>query len=95
MTIRVEVVYALPERQWLIQVELPERATVREALESPDVQSMLKEARAEVGSVGVWGRVVLPEHRLQDRDRVEIYRALLADPKTARRNRVRSTPRKR
>lgn len=88
MTIRVEVVYALPERQWRILLELPDHATVREALEAPAVQSMLSEARAEVGSVGVWGRVVLPEHRLQDRDRVEIYRGLLADPKVARRTRA-------
>jgi putative ubiquitin-RnfH superfamily antitoxin RatB of RatAB toxin-antitoxin module len=94
MTIRVEVVYALPERQWSIPLELPEGAIVRTALESAPVLAMLAEAGAELGPVGVWGRVVQPDHRLQDRDRVEIYRALAADPKTARRRRAGSMTRK-
>jgi putative ubiquitin-RnfH superfamily antitoxin RatB of RatAB toxin-antitoxin module len=94
MTIRVEVVYALPQRQWNVALELPEGATVREALETLPVRTMLAKSAAEVVSVGVWGRIVQPDHPLRDRDRLEIYRGLLADPKSARRRRA-STSQKR
>ena len=88
MTIRVEVLYALPARQWVVAVELPDEATVRTALESAPVRAMLQETGAAVNSIGVWGKIVQPDHRLRDRDRVEIYRDLVADPKTVRRARA-------
>lgn len=94
MTIRVEVLYALPARQWVVAVELPDEATVRTALESAPVRAMLQETGAAVNSIGVWGKIVHPDHRLRDRDRVEIYRDLVADPKTVRRARAVAARRK-
>jgi len=77
---RVEVIYALRARQRVRRLELPKGATVRDALRA---------ARLPVGrAAGIFGRVAEPGARLRDGDRVEIYRALRADPKEARRRRA-------
>jgi sulfur carrier protein len=65
-------------------LELPEGATVRDALRAcPE----LKLADGE--EVGVWGRKTATDAPLRENDRVEIYRGLLVDPKVARRERFR------
>jgi putative ubiquitin-RnfH superfamily antitoxin RatB of RatAB toxin-antitoxin module len=87
MTIRVEVVYALPQRQWVIALELPARATVRDALAAATVQGLPSEADQRT-AIGVWGRPAGLDRPLRDGDRVEIYRELHTDPKTARRKRA-------
>lgn len=79
---RVEVVYALAQRQERVLLDLAPGSTVREALKASGC------LQAEFASVGVWGRRVSPETMLRDRDRVEIYRPLIADPKDVRRKRA-------
>jgi putative ubiquitin-RnfH superfamily antitoxin RatB of RatAB toxin-antitoxin module len=58
------------------------------------VQDALRLAFPELAleglAVGVWGRLCALGDTLRDQDRVEIYRALLVDPKEARRQRYRS-----
>ena len=88
MKIRVEVVYALPERQWTVALELPAGATVRDALCAPQVSGLLPESERLGAPLGIWGRAVALDRRLRDHDRVEIYRPLRADPKAARRQRA-------
>lgn len=79
---RVEVVYALAQRQDRVLLDLAPGSTVREALEASG------RLHVEFDRVGVWGRRVSPETVLRDRDRVEIYRSLVADPKEVRRKRA-------
>jgi len=86
---RVEVVYALPHRQQRVQLELAPGSTVREAIRASGLLQRLPQI--ELGRAGVWGRPVSPETRLRDRDRVEIYRPLIADPKEVRRERAART----
>jgi putative ubiquitin-RnfH superfamily antitoxin RatB of RatAB toxin-antitoxin module len=89
MKIRVEVVYALPERQWVISLELPAGATVSQALAAAAIENLLPpEAQRPRAGVGIWGRAVPLDRSLRDGDRVEVYRALRADPKTMRRQRA-------
>ncbi|MDW8479702.1 MAG: RnfH family protein [Xanthomonadales bacterium] len=85
---RVEVVFALPDRQWRRVVELPEGATVREAVERSGLLAAVPGLRLEEGMVGVWYRLRPLDSPLADGDRVELYRPLLADPRTARRRRA-------
>lgn len=87
MRMRVEVVYALPQRQWMIALDLPAGATVRDALAAAVTQGLPHQTAPQV-TVGVWGRVAALDRPLRDGDRVEIYRELRADPKTARRQRA-------
>ena len=94
MKIRVEVVYALPERQWVIALELPAGASVSQALAAAAVENLLPEAQRPRAGVGIWGRAVPLDTSLRDGDRVEVYRALRADPKTMRRQRA-ARPKKR
>ncbi|MGH8632203.1 MAG: RnfH family protein [Burkholderiales bacterium] len=88
MKIRVEVVYALPQRQWVVALDLPAGATVRDALAAAAIDRLVPDARLRRAAVGVWGRAAQLDRPLRDRDRVEIYRELRADPKTVRRQRA-------
>ena len=82
----IEVVFALPHKQERIFLELPPRSTVQDAVQASGLLRHL--THPEPGQVGVWGRPASPETRLRDRDRVEIYRRLTADPKEIRRARA-------
>lgn len=87
--ISVEVVYALRDRQDLISLKVPEGATVQEAIEA----SGLLEKHPEIdlndaNKVGVFAKLTPLTTPLHDRDRVEIYRPLIADPKEVRRKRA-------
>lgn len=84
--IRVEVVFALPERQSLIAVTLPAGATVAEAIESSGIAGEFPQLDLANYQVGIWGRIVEPGRGLKDGDRIEIYRPLVIDPREARRN---------
>ena len=67
------------------QLDLPEGSCVADALRACGMAV----PAGEEGAVGVWGRKVDPSHLLRERDRVELYRPLLVDPKVARRERFR------
>ncbi len=80
MALKVEVVYALPRREKVLAVSLPEGATIRDALREAGVP--------EPRSVGIFGEPATLETPLSEGDRVEVYRPLQIDPKEARRRRV-------
>ena len=87
--LRVEVAYALPERQELVALEVEEGTTVREAIARSGIQERHPDAPMTRGSVGVFGKPVDLDAPLREGDRVEIYRPLIANPKEARRARAR------
>lgn len=86
----VEVIYARPEAADRVSLELSDGATAREALAASGLLERHPELRLDVPVLGVFGRQVRPEQPLADGDRVEVYRALIADPKAARRLRTQS-----
>jgi hypothetical protein len=87
MRVRVEVIYALPLKQARVMLELPPGSTVRDALRASGLLRGVP--RIDVARLGVWGQAVTADTGLCDRDRVEIYRPLIADPKEVRRERAR------
>ena len=92
-TLRVQVAWAAPAAQREISLELPEPASVQMAIDAaralvPEIAPIAANAVA----VGVWGKVRALDHSLRDGDRVELYRALQADPKDARRANARRSP---
>lgn len=89
-TICVEVVYALPERQSVRQVALSAEATVRDAIEQSGLLALHPEIDLAQTAVGIHGRRTTLDAPLRERDRVELYRPLTADPKEARRRRART-----
>ena len=87
--LRVEVVYALPQRQTRVTVELPAGATLRDAILRSGLLAQHPELDPATIKAGVFGRLLPLERPLADGERVEIYRPLQADPKAARRARAR------
>ncbi len=82
------MVYALPQAQQLVALELAEGATVRAALEASGLLIGIAAAGLARLRFGIYGKLVGLERLLRDGDRVEILRPLAADPKEARRRRV-------
>ena len=83
--LRVEVVFALPDRQVLVAVELDPGGTVAQAIEKSSISDAFPDYDLSACQVGIWGQVVKRDHVLRDGDRVEIYRPLAIDPQKARR----------
>ena len=87
--IQVEVVYALPRRQEIIPVTLPEGATVRQAVEASGLLHKYPDIELDgANKLGVFAKLTKSDAVLRDRDRVEIYRPLIADPKAVRKKRA-------
>ena len=87
-TLRVEVAYGEPEKQALVTVEVPQGATVAQAIEESRIDEAFPELEVAADRVGIFGRKVSLDHVLRAGDRVEIYRPLIADPKAVRRARA-------
>ncbi len=86
---KVAVTFALPERQWTWQVTLADAATVGDALDSARSQAGDVEVPWN-GPIGIFGALCDRNAVPRDGDRIEIYRALKADPKESRRERVKA-----
>ena len=85
---RVTVAWSPAPRQvkeW--QLDLPEGATVGEALAASGLPEACPDWAQQALSLAVWGRAQTVEHLLRDQDRVEVLRPLRVDPKVARRER--------
>lgn len=83
---KVSVTYALPERQTWLDVEVPEQATVRDAIEASGIIRAFPMFDLNAQKVGVFGKIVALEARLEPGQRVEIYRPITADPVALRGN---------
>jgi len=84
-TIEVEVAYARPERQLILTVEVPQGTTAVEAVRLSGIEEQFPEIDLGRNRLGVFGKLCKPDRPLNAGDRVEIYRPLLVDPRTARR----------
>jgi putative ubiquitin-RnfH superfamily antitoxin RatB of RatAB toxin-antitoxin module len=93
-TIRVEVAWAEPARQVVLPVELPQGATVAQAIDRSGIREEVPQLVLEDDKVGIFGRKVSMDQVLRDGDRVEIYRPLQIDPKDARRAKARAQGRR-
>lgn len=86
--IRVEVVYALPQEQQLLSLRVAPGTTAAEAIERSGILKKHPEIDLGQNKIGIFGKLVKTDTVLRDRDRVEIYRPLIADPKEVRRQRA-------
>lgn len=86
--IRVDVVYALPGQQEIVTVEVPEGAVVQDAIEQSGLLNKYPEIDLKKNKLGIFAKLSKPDAVLRERDRVEIYRPLIADPKAVRKQRA-------
>ncbi len=84
-SMRVEVVFALPDRQVLEALEIEDGATVAEVIAKSGIEKRFPDVDLSALQVGVWGRLVDRGRIVRDGERVEIYRPLEVDPREARR----------
>jgi putative ubiquitin-RnfH superfamily antitoxin RatB of RatAB toxin-antitoxin module len=87
-TIRIEVVLAMPDSQELVALEVAAGSTAAGAIAQSGLPEMFESFELNPDMVGVFGQKVSLEQVLQDGDRVELYRPLIADPKEVRRQRA-------
>ncbi len=86
--IHVEVVYGRQYRQKVAQVILNEGATLREAVERSGLLAEFPEIDLAKNKLGIWNKLAKLDAVVRDKDRVEIYQPLIADPKEVRKQRA-------
>ncbi len=86
--IQVEVAYALPERQVILAVRTHVGATVENAIQDSGILETFPDIELAQLKVGIFSKLGKLDTLLRDKDRVEIYRPLIADPKEVRRKRA-------
>ncbi len=87
--ILVEVVFALPEKQRIVKLEVPVGTTAFDAVTLSKMDQFFDEFTIGPNlKLGVWGKAVTADRALEAGERVEIYRPLLADPKEVRKARA-------
>ena len=92
--IAVEVAYALPQKQYLYRIALPAGSTVEQGIQASGILSVRTDIDLAKNKVGIYSRSVKLTDELQDGDRIEIYRPLIADPKELRRQRAEKSAKK-
>lgn len=86
--LHVSVAYVGASEQILRNLEARSGTCVREVIEQSGILSQCPEIDLAVNKVGICGKMAKLDQALEDGDRVEIYRPLIADPKTARKRRA-------
>ena len=93
--INVQVSYAEPERAVVKTYRLPTPVRIEDALRLAHSDPDFAGVDLDHSAVGVFGRVAALSQTLSEGDRIEIYRPLAADPKSARRERVKEARKRR
>lgn len=87
--VQIEVVYARPERQWSVDLEIEDGTSAEEAMEiARHSEPLLWVDDLHVVAYAVWGREVTGEYQLKNGDRLELLRPLPVDPMEARRRKA-------
>jgi uncharacterized protein len=86
--INIEVVYALADEQALLRQAVPPGSTVADAIRLSGMLQKYPGIDLSVNKLGIFGKLTKADAVVRDRDRIEIYRPLIADPKEVRRKRA-------
>lgn len=86
--ITVEVAYALPQEQVVLSLSVLPGTTAQQAVELSGILNKFPEIDLTCNKLGIFAKLSKPDTVLRDRDRVEIYRPLIADPKEVRKKRA-------
>jgi uncharacterized protein len=86
--LNIEVVYAMPDAQILLKRSVQAGTTVADAIRDSGMLDKHPEIDLDKSKLGIFGKLTKPDAVLRDKDRIEIYRPLIADPKEVRRKRA-------
>lgn len=84
----VEVAYALEKKQTLLALEVDEGTTLKQAIELSGIIDTYPQIDLTKDKTGIFGKITKLDVVLREKDRVEIYRPLIADPKQVRKERA-------
>lgn len=87
-TIKIEVVYGLAHKQKLLSLPVDVGITVEQAIIESGILALFPEIDLKDNKVGIWNKAVKLSQVVEDLDRIEIYRPLIADPKEVRKRRA-------
>jgi putative ubiquitin-RnfH superfamily antitoxin RatB of RatAB toxin-antitoxin module len=85
---KIEVAYALRHKQTLLNIEVDDNASVEDAILQSKILKKYPEINLKKNKVGIFGKLTSLDVKLREKDRVEIYRPLIADPKEVRKQRA-------
>lgn len=86
--INIEVAYALPDQQVILSLEVPEDCSVEDAIKRSTILETYPQIDLSTDKVGIFGKMCKLDTTLRNKDRIEIYRKLIADPKESRRQKA-------
>ena len=86
--ILIEVAYALPQKQLIVPIKVKAGTTAEEAIKISGIIKKFPEIDLTKNQIGIFGKLTQLDHVMRERDRIEIYRPLIADPKEIRRHRA-------
>ena len=87
-SISIEVAYAAVDSQVIYTININRGSTIEEAIRASDVLVDFPEIDLMQNKVGIFSKLAKLSEVLNDKDRVEIYRKLIADPKAVRKQRA-------
>ncbi len=87
-TIEIKVAYAEPDEQRILVCQIKLGTQVREVLNQSGIGHVFPEIDLDSCDIGVFGKAIKADYELEEGDRIEIYRPLIADPKEIRRQRA-------
>ena len=82
---KVSVFYATAKRHTLLTADVPEGATVQQVIDRSGILGHYPDIDLTNQKVGIYGKLAKLDGRVEDGDRIEIYRPLIVDPKTVKR----------
>lgn len=86
--IHIEIAYATPHHQLILEQEINPGTSPRQAVIDSGIDQHFPEIDKQNCDIGIFGKAIRPDHVLENGDRIEIYRPLIADPKEVRKKRA-------
>ncbi|NQY27547.1 MAG: RnfH family protein [Piscirickettsiaceae bacterium] len=86
--ITVELAYALPDEQVILSLDVDDNCTVEDVINRSGILETYPQINLETDKVGIFGKMCKLNASLRNKDRIEIYRKLIADPKESRRQKA-------
>lgn len=86
----IGVCYAEADRQLWMRLDVPEDCSVKDAIQRSGLLNRFPDIDLKKQKVGIFGKLVKLDSTVREGDRIEIYRAIIADPKTVKRRRIKT-----
>ena len=84
----IEIIYATIKEQKILCLDVDDDCDVETAIKQSTILEKHPEIDLSTNKIGIFSRVCKLDEKLHDKDRIEIYRPLLIDPKEARKQRA-------